>query len=75
MEEDTEEMKKRRGLSQSEMDPCWKKVLDKDKVEESKRGAFKGRGDPLAWRKVRENNKYKIRKWREDCWARIFLLV
>ena len=46
--EDTEEMRKWRGLSQSEMDLCWKdlaermeeEVLDKYKVEKSKRDAF-----------------------------------
>ena len=50
----TEEMKRCRNLNQSEMDLCWKnlaermeeEVLDKYKVEESKRGAFKGRGSP-----------------------------
>ena len=60
---DTEEMKRWRSLNQSEMDLCWKKlvermegeVLDKYKVEESKRGAFKGRGDPLEWRRVCKN--------------------
>ena len=49
VEEDTEEMKRWRRLNQSEMDLCWKnlaenmeeEVLDKYKVEESKRGAFK----------------------------------
>ena len=43
VEEDTEEMRKWRGLSQCEMDLCWKKfarrmeeeVLDKYKVEEA----------------------------------------
>ena len=48
VEEDTEEMRKWRGLSQSEMDQCWKnlgervedEVLDKYKVEESQREAF-----------------------------------
>ena len=82
MEEDTEEMKKWSDLSQSEMDLCWKKlaermeeeVLDKYKVEESKRGPFKGRGNPLEWRRVRRNKRYKIRKWRDDCWARFFSL-
>ena len=52
--EDTEEMRKWRSSSQSQMDPCWKNLaerteeeaLDKHKVEESKREAFKGRGDP-----------------------------
>ena len=80
MEEDTEEMKEWRELNQSEIDICWKKlaermeedVLDKCKVEESKRGAFTGRSDPLIWRKVRKNKRYKIRKWVEDCWARVF---
>ena len=68
VEEDTEEMKKWRSLNQSEMDLCWKnlaermeeEVLDKYKVEESERGAFKGRGDPLEWRRVRRNKRYKI---------------
>ena len=78
-----EEMTKWRDLRQSEMDLCWKKltegmeeeVLDKYKVEESKRGALKGRGDPLVWRKVRKNERYKIRKCGEDCWARFFLVL
>ena len=55
VEEDTEEMKRWRRLHQSEMDPCWKilaermeeEVLDKYKVEESKKAGFKGRGNPL----------------------------
>ena len=71
VEEDTEEMKRWRSPNQSEMDPCWKnlderveeEVLDKYKVEESKRGAFKGRGNPLGWKRVRRNKRYKIRKW------------
>ena len=69
--EDTEEMKKMRGLSQSEMDLCWKNLAErmeeevlnnKYKVEESKREAFRGRGGPLEWRRVRKNKKYTIRK-------------
>ena len=82
VEEDTEEMKRWRSPNQSEMDLCWKnlaermeeEVLDKYKVEESKKGAFTGRGDPLEWKSVRRNKRFKIRKWREDCWARIFSL-
>ena len=50
-------------------------VLDKYKVEESKRGALKGRGNFLEWKKVRRNKRYKIRKWREDCRERIFSLL
>ena len=81
-EEDTEEMKRWRSLIQIGMDRCWKKLVERMeeevleyKVEESKRGAFKGRGNTLEWRTVRKNKRYKIRKWREDCWARIFLFV
>ena len=52
--EDTEEIRKWRGLSQREMDLCWKnlagrmedEVLDKYKVEESQREVFRGRGAP-----------------------------
>ena len=82
LEEDTEEMRKRRGMSQDEMDQCWKslaermeeEVLDKYKVDDSKREAFKGRGAPLEWRRVRRSKKDKIGKWKEDWWARIFAL-
>ena len=64
--------RKRRGLSQSEMDQCWKnlaerieeEVLDKYKVKERKTEAFRGRCAPLEWRRrVRKNMKYIIRKW------------
>ena len=68
--DDTEEMRKWGGFSQSEMDLCWKKlaermeeeVLGKYKVEESKREAFRGTGAPLKWRRVRKDKKYRIRK-------------
>ena len=51
VEEDTDEMKRWRSPNQSEIDLRWKslagrmeeEVLDKYKVEESKKGAFKGR--------------------------------
>ena len=70
-EEDTEEMIGWRSTSQEEMDECWKKlaenveeeVLDKYKVEDSKRGAYKGRGSFLEWKRVQRSMKYKIRKW------------
>ena len=77
MVEDTEEMKTWRGSSQSEMDLRWQnlaarmedEVLEKYKVEESKRAAFGGRR-----RRARRNKKYRKRKCGEDCWARrIFL--
>ena len=83
VEEDTEEeMRTWRDLNQEDMDQCWEKlakkseeeVLDKYKVEDSKREAFRGRGSPLEWRRRRRSRKYKIRKWREDSWARIFAL-
>ena len=41
-------------------------VLDRCKIEDSKRDAFKGRGAPLEWRRVRKNKKHRIRKWEED---------
>ena len=80
---DTEEMRKRRGFSQSEMDLRWRnlaermeeEVVNKYEVEESKREAFRGRGATLEWRRrVHKSKKHRIRKWRENCWARIFSL-
>ena len=55
-------------MERSGMDQCWRnlaermeeEVLDKYKVEEGKREAFRGRGDPLEWRRVRKNKKYNI---------------
>ena len=78
--EDAEEMIEWRSMSQKEMDQCWKElagqlgkeVLEKYKVEDSKRGAYRSRGSPLKWRRVRRSRKYRIRKWGEDCWATIF---
>ena len=66
VEEGTEAMRTWGGLSQDEMDQCWKnltermeeEVLDKYKVEER----FRGRGVPLEWRTVRKNNKYRRKK-------------
>ena len=80
--EDTEEMKTWRGMSQEKMDQCWKRlagkmteeVLNKCMVDDSKRGADRGSGFPLEWRRVRNSRKYRIRKWGEDCWAIIFAL-
>ena len=65
VEVDTEEMRKCRGLGQSEMDLCWtnladrmeEDVVEKYKVEESKREVF--RGASLEWRRVRRNKKYR----------------
>ena len=37
-------------------------VLDRYKVEESKREAFRGRSAPLEWRRVRKKKRDKIRK-------------
>ena len=56
---DTEDMRKCRGMSQEEMDQCWKnlvekmeaEVLDKYKIEDSKREVFEGRHAPLEWRR------------------------
>ena len=78
--EDTEEMRTWRGLNQEEIDQCWKElsekideeVLDKYKVEDCEREAYRERGARLEWTRVRRSSKYRTRKWREDCWARIF---
>ena len=48
-------------------------VLNKYKIKESKKEAFRGRGAPLEWRRVRKNKKY-WKKWREYCWEIIFSL-
>ena len=61
VEEDTEEVKRWRSLNQNETGLCWKnlaermeeEVLDKYKGK----GAFKGRGDPLEWRRVCRNKR------------------
>ena len=74
LEEDTEEMKKWSGMSQDKMDQCWRslaermedEILDKYKVEDGKREAFKGISAQLKWRRVRRNKKNKITKWREN---------
>ena len=72
---DTEEMVRQEGV-----DEVWKELSgnmeeefqDKYKVEEAKKGAYKGRGDPLEWRIVKKYKKYQPRRWSGDCWARIF---
>ena len=47
-------------------------VLEKCDVDVSKRGVYKGRGEPSEWRMVQKVKKYQPRKLVEDCWARIF---
>ena len=61
-------------MSQDEMDQCWRslaermedEVLDKWKVEDSKREAFKGRSSPLEMdvgaQKQERQNKKVVRK-------------
>ena len=64
--EDTEEMRKWKGLSQSEMDLCWKnlsgrmeeEVLENTRSKKAKE-AFRGRGALLEWRRVREKKRYR----------------
>ena len=56
LEEDTGEMRIWKGLNQEEIDQCWKNlaekmeegVLDKYKVEDSKRQAYRCRGSPFS---------------------------
>ena len=49
MEEDTEEMKKKRSLNQSEIDPCWKKMAER--MEEEVLDKYKVRVKPLGMEK------------------------
>ena len=78
VEEDTEEMRRRRSLNQSETNLCWKilaereeeEVLDKYKVENTKKILLQGEVTP--WNGEGYAKTLKIGKWREDCWARIF---
>ena len=47
------------------MDQCWKKfaekseeeVLEKCKVDDNKRGAYRGRGSELEWRRMRKKQE------------------
>ena len=76
-------MRKWRGLSQSEMDLCWKdlagrmeeEVLDKYKVEESKREAFSCTSTPLEWRRVRKKQEIQNKKVERRLLGNTFLLV
>ena len=45
-------------------------VLAKYEVE-NKKGAYKGRGEPLEWRIVKRVKSYQPRNGSEDCWANI----
>ena len=71
MEDDAKEMRKWRDWCQEEMGQCWKnlagrmeeEVLDMYKIEDSKRVAFRCRGAPLEWRRVRRSKKYRPRRW------------
>ena len=65
LEEDTGEMIEWRSMIQEEMDQLLveEEVLGKYKVEDSTRGAYRGRGSSLEWRRVRKSRKYRIRRW------------
>ena len=64
-EEDTGQMIEWRSMSREEMDQCWKElaekmeeeVLDLYKVEDIRRGAYRGRGSSLEWRRVRKKTR------------------
>ena len=59
-----------RFMSQEEMDQCWKKlaekmeeeVLDKYKVDDSERQAYRGRGSVLEWRRARKKKELQHTK-------------
>ena len=75
--EDTEERRQRRHIRQEGTNELWKElcgkmeeeVLEKCKVEEIKKDAYKGRGEPLKWPIVKQEKRDPPRKWSEDCWA------
>ena len=83
VEEDTEEMRKWRGLSQSEMDQCWRnlaerieeEVLDKYKVEEGKREAFRGGGDALHGGECAKEQEIQNKKVERRLLGKNFLFV
>ena len=78
--EDTEEIVLWRSINQEDTDDLWKElcgqmeeeVLEKYKVEEDKKGAYKGRGEPGEWRIVKKEKSYQPRKWSEDFWKGVF---
>ena len=78
LEEDTEEMRTWRGLNKEEMDQSWKKLAEKWRrkfwTRTAKRRLTEAEAPFLEWRRVRRSGKYRVRKWEEDCWARIFAL-
>ena len=75
LEEDTGEMMEWRSMSQDEVDQCWKKlagkmeeeVLDKYNVDDSKRGAYRGRRRKLD---QKEGWMPKIDGGLLSCWRR-----
>ena len=48
-------------------------VLEKYKVEEFKKSAFKRPGEPPEWGIVRGDKRYQLQKWSEEYWARLYL--
>ena len=47
---------------------CWRST----QVEEDKKGAHKGRGEPGEWRIVKKEKSCQPRKWCEDFWKGVF---
>ena len=70
VEEDTKEMKRWRGLSQR----MEEEVLDKYKVEESKKGAFKGRGDPRNGKEAAEARNIILESGEKTAGQEFFLV-
>ena len=76
---DSEEVVQPRSIHQEEVDHFGKElcgkileeVLEKYKVEDTKKGAYKNR-ERLEWRIFKRVHKYQSGKWCEDCWARIY---
>ena len=75
--EDTNEMVQWRSVCQQGIDGLWRElcgtteeeVLEKYKVDGAKKGAHRGRGEPLDWRIVKKEKRYQSPNVGEDCWA------
>ena len=77
-------MRKWRDLSQEEMDQCWDILLERMEEEvltRTRSWTAKERlteSEATRWNEglfaEARSKKYRIKKWSEDCWARVFSL-
>ena len=78
--QDTEEIVQWRSISTEDDNFFWQELcgkveedaLETHEVEEPKKSAYKGRGEPVECRNVRKEKRYQPRKWSEDVWEIFF---